>query len=125
MNHPSNAAKAAAVLHHTYGVTTNNRAVGIYNGMAESRDCDETLADHEGVWEALDGMSWPDVCGSVEGLAQSIDACFEELGSPDSKRMELMARTLTRIETRLCRVALHVGAKDAAGVPATKPRTNI
>ena len=34
-----------------------------------------------------------------------------------------MARTLVRIETRLCRLALHMGAQDAAGIPPTKPPT--
>ena len=32
------------------------------------------------------------------------------------------ARTLRRIETRLCRVAIHVGAKDAASIPDTDNR---
>lgn len=31
-------------------------------------------------------------------------------------------RTLKRIETRLCRIGLHVGAKDVANIPDTDSR---
>lgn len=34
--------------------------------------------------------------------------------------LQEMARTLTRLETRVCRMALHVGAQDAAGIPPTR-----
>ena len=32
------------------------------------------------------------------------------------------ARTLKRLETRVCRMALHIGAQDAAGIPPTNPK---
>lgn len=74
---PTNAAKAASVLHHTWGVDGYEQAVLIYDQLAAHPDIyvDEFLEELEaGRWAELDALSDAEWWENVEALALSIDA---------------------------------------------------
>ena len=77
MTTPSLAAKAASILHHTWGVDGFDQAVKIYNEIdaAEPDQLVDILERHGvGVWEAIDNLDPIDILENIEALALSIDA---------------------------------------------------
>lgn len=77
MTTPSNAAKAASVLHHTWGVTTNEAAIALYDRWMVDGFDDPHVGF--GVWEPFEALPDEAVLASIEALALSIDQCREEL----------------------------------------------
>lgn len=81
MNHtPTNAAKAASVLHHTWGVDGYEQAVLIYDRVEQlmredkAHQIEDFLEELEaGCWEPLDHLPVEDWWENVEALALSID----------------------------------------------------
>ncbi len=60
---------------------------------------------------------------SIGGGTFTASECREAVWQLDALLAQAdVLRTLTRIETRLCRVAIHVGAKEAANIPDTDSR---
>lgn len=58
---------------------------------------------------------------TIGGGEFSPDECREAAQALAGRdRDETIMRCLKRIETRLCKVAIHVGASDAARIPATR-----
>ena len=77
MSKISNAAKAASLLHHTWGVETIDEAVRLYDliaGDTEAHVVDLLEKYGAGVWDALDQMSQEAWWENVEMLALSIDS---------------------------------------------------
>lgn len=77
MSKISNAAKAASLLHHTWGVESIDAAVKLYDLIASDTklSVEAILDDHcAGVWEPLEQMSQEAWWENVEALALSIDA---------------------------------------------------
>ena len=80
MTTPSLAAKAASILHHTWGVDGFDQAVKIYNEIdaAEPDQLVDILERHGvGVWEAIDNLDPSDIMENIEALALSIDAAHK------------------------------------------------
>ena len=86
----SDAAKAAALLHHTWGIPDAKAAVGLFDMLNSSADCDEftRLLDCQdvfvfnwGIHPYYENLSASDLWQEVCMLARSIDGCREELGS--------------------------------------------
>lgn len=76
MNKLSDAAKAASLLHHTWGVESVDQAVMLYDLIAST---DKPVVDvlekyGAGVWDAIDQMSQEAWWENVEMLAMSIDS---------------------------------------------------
>ena len=83
MTTPSLAAKAASILHHTWGVDGFDQAVKIYNEIdaAEPAQLVDILEMHgAGVWEAIDLLDPSDIMENIEALALSIDAAHKHFG---------------------------------------------
>lgn len=83
MNAPSNAAKAASILHHTWGVSSAKEAVILYDRLDAMND-EEFNAELEaaagwGIYQAYELMNAMDIWGDIYSLAVSIDNCREEL----------------------------------------------
>lgn len=76
MSKISNAAKAASLLHHTWGVETIDEAVRLYDLISSSDTPVVDILDKygAGVWDAIDHMSQEGWWENVETLALSIDA---------------------------------------------------
>lgn len=76
MSKISNAAKAASLLHHTWGVETVDEAVRLYDLIAKGDSKIEDILDKNrvGVWDAIDQLSQEAWWENVETLALSIDA---------------------------------------------------
>lgn len=76
MSKISNAAKAASLLHHTWGIESIDEAVRLYDVIASS---DTPVVDilekhHAGIWDAIDQMHENAWWENVEMLASSIDS---------------------------------------------------
>ena len=73
---PSSAAKAASVLHHTWGVPDFATAVQLYEKLSDTHTpVAEVLAEYNaGVWDAVAQLSDSDWWENVECLALAIDA---------------------------------------------------
>lgn len=79
MKQISDAAKAASILHHTWGVDGFHQAVKIFNTI-DTTDADiiATLEKYQaGVWGAIDQMPIDAWWENVVSLALSIDAAYE------------------------------------------------
>ena len=77
MSKISNAAKAASLLHHTWGVESIDAAVKLYDligGDTETHVVDLLEKHGAGVWEPLDQLSQEAWWENVEMLALSIDS---------------------------------------------------
>lgn len=76
MSKISNAAKAASLLHHTWGVETIDEAVRLYDLIAnsDSKIVDILDKNRVGVWDAIDQLSQEAWWENVEMLALSIDS---------------------------------------------------
>ena len=88
MTEPSKAAKAAAILHHTWGVESYSTAVEIYDQGRDAPDLVELLEKYEaGIWQELDHLTATEWWENVDALAASIDAAREweaiSLGAAD------------------------------------------
>ena len=83
MTTPSNAAKAASILHHTWGVEDCKAAVAIYDLLdaADEAEFDAYIDNAEGwgVYEAYEQMNSALIWENIHSLACSVDACIEEL----------------------------------------------
>lgn len=80
----TNAAKAAAVLHHISSIDSRHSAVELYDALeanAQSNDAlSQVLEDFEApIWEPLEQYDATFIWDQIWCLAQSIDRCFEEL----------------------------------------------
>lgn len=77
MNTPSTAAKAAALMHNTWGIDSYSLALEIYN-VFESDDTilvvDYLEEYNAGIWGELENLSELEWWENVVALAQSIDA---------------------------------------------------
>ena len=78
MKQTSNAAKAASIMHHTWGVPDFTTAVAIYDDLYSSHGPLVDVLDkyNVGVWDALDQLSESQWWENVECLALSIDAAY-------------------------------------------------
>lgn len=78
---PSRAAKAAAILHHTWGIEDRELAAQLYDRLAAGESMDDVLCldPGRGVWECVENLSQEALWDNVVSLAHSIDACWEEL----------------------------------------------
>lgn len=76
MSKISNAAKAASLLHHTWGVETIDEAVRLYDliGSSDTPVVDILEKHGAGVWDAIDQLSQEAWWENVEMLAMSIDS---------------------------------------------------
>lgn len=77
MDQPSKAAKAAAILHHTWGVENYSTALEIYEISEKHPELDlvELLERYNaGMWHELDHLTHADWWENVHALAMSIDA---------------------------------------------------
>lgn len=81
MSTPTTAAKAAAVLHHTYGIDDRKVAAQIYDRLLAGEPMNDVFDEHDGVgvWECVEQLNEKDIVDNIVSLAYSIDACFEEL----------------------------------------------
>ena len=80
MSQPSDAAKAASILHHTWGVDSYSKALEIYNTLAADEDTRVApLLERMGVgpWDCVALLSDDEWWENVESLALSIDAARE------------------------------------------------
>lgn len=83
MTTPSNAAKAASILHHTWGIEDRKDAVRIYDMLEAANE--EEFANHLdcaacwGIYECFENLPIGQLWDNIHSLAESIDACFEEL----------------------------------------------
>lgn len=83
MSQPSNAAKAAAMLHHTWGLGSFEQALEVYNilGTKPELDIVDFLTEiNAGIWAELDQLPITEWWENVEALALSIDAAHEWAG---------------------------------------------
>jgi hypothetical protein len=74
---PSDAAKAAALMHHTFGIEDYAQALEVYNTLANNSELtmEEYLADlGAGRWGELDNLTEYEWWENVESLALSIEA---------------------------------------------------
>lgn len=83
MTTPTPAAKAASILHHTWGIEDTRQAVAIYDRLDEA-DSEEfagilNAAEDWGIYEAFESMSVVPLWNNIWCLAASIDRCREEL----------------------------------------------
>lgn len=74
---PSDAAKAASLLHHTWGIKDYAQALEVYNTLADNSELN--VADYLGAlgagrWGELDGLTEYEWWENVEALALSIQA---------------------------------------------------
>lgn len=77
MSKTSDAAKAASILHHTWGIQSYSQALIVYNELAARPELNATdfLTEIEaGRWAELDALSDDEWWENVEALALSIDA---------------------------------------------------
>ena len=83
MTTPSNAAKAASILHHTWGIEDRKAAVALYDMLDAAGDEDFIIAlesaENWGIYEAFESADIALLWENIHCLAESIDACFEEL----------------------------------------------
>lgn len=88
MDTPSDAAKAASIAHHTWGVEDYATAVTIYNTLASSNiGVDEFLEQLGcGRWEMVERISQERWWEEVEALALSIDAATVWQAARDNTR---------------------------------------
>lgn len=84
MKTPSNAAKAAAVMHFVCGTCNFKAAVQLYDKLLETYEAasdktpDKVLEEHcKSRWQPFENMSENEFLYSMEGLAQSIEAARE------------------------------------------------
>lgn len=76
----SDAAKAASILHHTWGIDGYSQALLVYEAIANTHDLNisDFLEELEaGRWAELDDLSDDEWWENVEALALSIDAARE------------------------------------------------
>lgn len=83
MTTPSNAAKAASILHHTWGIESAKEAVVLYDRL-DAMDEAEFAAELEaaagwGIYEPYELMDSALIWANIWSLACSIDNCREEL----------------------------------------------
>ena len=74
---PSDAAKAASLMHHTFGIEGYAQALEVYNTLANSSELnvEEYLAElGAGRWGELDNLTEHEWWENVESLALSIEA---------------------------------------------------
>lgn len=80
---PSNAAKAASILHHTWGVGTVQDAVALYDRLEHMPpakfDAELEDASYWGIFEAYEQMDSARIWDNIHALARSIDTYREEL----------------------------------------------
>lgn len=77
MKNPSDAAKAAAILHHTWGIGSYSQALIVYEAIANTHDLNisDFLEELQaGRWAELEDLSDDEWWENVEALALSIDA---------------------------------------------------
>ncbi len=77
MSKTSDAAKAASILHHTWGIGSYSQALIVYEAIANNTDLNvsDFLTEIEaGRWAELDALSDDEWWENVEALALSIDA---------------------------------------------------
>lgn len=81
---PSNAAKAAAIFCHTWGIVDERSAVKVYDRIsADVHSVEATLLEKSaGVWEHVSHLSDTDLWAEIQTLALSIDRCFRKLAPP-------------------------------------------
>lgn len=85
MSKISNAAKAASLLHHTWGVETIDEAVRLYDLIASNTTMhivDILDKNRVGVWDAIDQLSQEAWWENVEMLALSIDSTRDYFEKP-------------------------------------------
>ena len=73
----SDAAKAASMLHHTWGIEGYSQALDVYNALGSNATLhvDDYLSQLDaGRWGALDTLTADEWWENVEALALSIDA---------------------------------------------------
>jgi hypothetical protein len=74
---PSDAAKAASLMHHTWGIEGYDQALEVYNTLADNSELN--VADYlealgAGRWGELDDLTEYEWWENVEALALSIEA---------------------------------------------------
>jgi hypothetical protein len=78
---PSPAARAASVLHHTWGIDGHHAAAAIYPRIMECEtpeQLQEVLEDvGSGIWAQVEDLSLQDLQENIQCLAQSIDECIK------------------------------------------------
>lgn len=83
MTTPSNAAKAASILHHTWGIESSKAAVEVYNLLEflDEEDFARTIGAAEGwgIYECFENLPVGLLWDNIYSLACSIDTCREEL----------------------------------------------
>lgn len=84
MTTPSKAAKAASVLAYTSGISDTNKAVELYDAVAESEDRISSVLDkfpEAQVWDRLGDLTevqwWDEVCMLADSIDKAI-AYFKE-----------------------------------------------
>jgi hypothetical protein len=74
---PSDAAKAAALMHHTWGIESYSQSLEVYNTLADNIDIDieEFLSSiGAGRWSELENLTEYEWWENIESLALSIEA---------------------------------------------------
>lgn len=83
MTTPSNAAKAASILHHTWGIESRKAAVEVYNLLEflDEEDFARTIdaAEGWGIYECFENLPVGLLWDNIYCLACSIDICREDL----------------------------------------------
>ena len=81
MTTPSNVAKAAAILYHTWGVPDALSALQIYERLDSGEAFEAVFHDGAncGIWERVDHLPERAIWNEIECLSRSIDQCREEL----------------------------------------------
>lgn len=77
MVNPSDASKAASLLHHTWGIAGYDKALEVYTLLGHHPELDvvDVLSMYDaGVWEPLAQLSQEEWWENVETLALSIEA---------------------------------------------------
>ena len=80
MPKPSDAAKAASILYHTYGVQGYESAAALYDTLAKNTAPISDIleaAPGAGIWNPLDSLSEYELWENIEMLALSIDNIFK------------------------------------------------
>lgn len=86
MTQPTNAAKAASLLHHTWGVNCGDeydKALTIYHQLQDADHASyvDILEEHDaGIWAPIETMHMIDWWENVECLARSIDEARKHFG---------------------------------------------
>ena len=90
---PSNAAKAASILHHTWGVPDFDTALKIYEALSDTHgSVSDVLALYNaGVWDAVAQLSDGDWWENVECLALSIDKAHSHYADEQANKGETNA----------------------------------